>query len=200
MARRLMGMVVLLVLGSPALTAEDAAARAGRCAAIADSLERLMCYDGIFRHPGQGSAAAAPSAARATAPLPAPVAAPAPVTAPPPAAPAMPASVAAADAGNAAASAVAGFGAEQIRRSSREQEVEVPRTLVAQVTQVHETRPNVYRMTLDNGQVWQQMDMDSRFDVRAGDTVEINRGRMGGYRMARQSRGGSGWVRVNRVK
>jgi len=48
--------------------------------------------------------------------------------------------------------------------------------------------------------VWQQMDMDSLFNLAAGDTVQIDRGRMGGYRMARISKGGSSWVRVNRVK
>ena len=31
-------------------------------------------------------------------------------------------------------------------------------------------------------------------------TVQIDRGRLGGYRMARTSNGRSGWVRVNRVK
>lgn len=181
MDRRLIGLAVML-LGPTAFAAEDAAQRGQRCAGIADSLERLVCYDAIFRTgPAAGAGQAVAPAASAAAPT------------APPAAPARAGEAQAPD-------AVAGFGAEHLRRSVREADQETPRTLVAQVTEVRETRPNVYRMVLDNGQVWQQMDMDSRFDVKAGDTVEINRGLMGGYRMARQSRGGSGWVRVNRVK
>jgi hypothetical protein len=194
MAKRLFGMVVMGVLASTALAAEDAAQRGQRCASIADSLERLVCYDGVFRPGGATARAAAPAVTPSPAPAPAPQAA-APVPAAPAAAAPAPA---AGDAGP--QESVAGFGAETIRRSSREKDNEAPRAVVAEVKEVRETRPNVYRMVLDNGQVWQQMDMDSRFDVKAGDTVEINRGLMGGYRMARQSRGGSGWVRVNRVK
>ena len=46
----------------------------------------------------------------------------------------------------------------------------------------------------------QQMDMDSLFQVDVGDTIQIEKGRLGGYRMARTSNGRSGWVRVTRVK
>lgn len=95
----------------------------------------------------------------------------------------------------------ADFGADSVRRTEQERQAEdAPRALSAAVTSVRQTRPNVYRVTLDNGQVWDQMDMDSTFSVDEGDTVRIERGRMGGYRMSRTSRGGSGWVRVNRLK
>jgi hypothetical protein len=93
------------------------------------------------------------------------------------------------------------FGADGIKRSDSERKADsAPRSMTAAVTEARESRPNVFRVTLDNGQVWQQMDMDSLFTVRAGDTVQIERGRLGGYRMARTGRGGSNWVRVNRVK
>jgi hypothetical protein len=92
------------------------------------------------------------------------------------------------------------FGADQMRRTPSEIKDETPRTLTATVSALRETRTSVFRITLDNGQVWQQMDMDSLFHLQTGDVVEITRGKLGGYRMARQSRGGSGWVRVNRIK
>jgi hypothetical protein len=172
---RKLAITALLLACGPALAAEDAVQRAQRCAGISDSLERLVCYDGLFRT-GQGTSAPAPTMPAA------PPVVPAGVT--PPAAP---------------ATANSDFGADQLRRSAREDEEEA-RTMTGTVTELRETRRNVFRITLENGQIWQQMDMDSLFHVEVGDTVEINRGRLGGYRMARKSRGGSGWVRVNRLK
>jgi hypothetical protein len=183
-----------LLLGSgAALAADDTLERARRCASQPDSLQRLICYDGLF----------APGAAVATVvPEPAPAAAAAVVV---PAAPAIATVIAppapAASANRPQALLDEGFGADQIRRlPSEADENDSPKSLTAAVQQLRETRPNVFRITLVNGQVWQQMDMDTLFHVQVGDTVEISRGKMGGYRMARQNRGGSGWVRVNRVK
>jgi hypothetical protein len=99
------------------------------------------------------------------------------------------------------AASSADFGSETLKRSVEEREAEAgPRSVTATVKSLSQTRPNVFRVTLDNGQVWQQMDKDSMFHVAVGDTVEINRGSMGGYTMSRTSNGGSGWVKVNRLK
>lgn len=200
--------VVLATAAVPAPAAEDTVQRAQRCASIGDSLERLVCYDRIFAA-GQGGGSAGNTSAAPVRPV-APAASTSPVAPTPPApatAPAAPASGAAvaqapaptpAPASSAPARS-AEFGADQLRRGGKDEE-EAPRTLTATVQELRETRPNVFRITLDNGQIWQQMDMDSLFHVQVGDTVEINRGRMGGYRMSRKTRGGSGWVRVNRLK
>jgi hypothetical protein len=91
------------------------------------------------------------------------------------------------------------FGDETLQRKSKEKPVE-PGALEAKITALKETRPDVVRMTLDNGQTWQQMDMSSIFQVTVGDTVRIEKGKMGGYRLTRTSRGGSGWVRVARLE
>jgi hypothetical protein len=171
MRARVTAMAALLLASGAALGAEDMAQRAQRCVSVADSLERLVCYDRIFGN-GQTATAAPPAVAAR----------------PPPAAEAPRTTTATPE-----------FGADQLRRSSGDDEA-APSKLTATVQELRETRPNVFRITLENGQVWQQMDMDSLFHVQVGDTVEINRGRLGGYRMARQSRGGSGWVRVNRLK
>lgn len=163
--------IATMLAGTAALAADGTLQSAQRCAQVPDSLQRLVCYDRVFP-PGQ-----VPAAPAVTSPAP-PVA-----TAPPPAIP------------------TAEFGAESVRRTEEQRQAEEPpRSLTAALDSVREMRPNVFRMTLENGQVWDQMDMDITFTVQAGDTVQIERGRMGGYRMSRTSRGGSGWVRVNRLK
>jgi hypothetical protein len=173
--RNYMLALVTLLTGTAALAADATLQSAQRCAQVQDSLQRLVCYDRLFP-PGQVAAAPAVTA-------PAPTVIPAPVATPPPVTPA------------------AGFGAESVRRTGEQLQAEAPpRSLTAAVNGVREMRPNVYRMTLENGQVWDQMEMDITFSVQAGDTVQIERGRMGGYRMTRTNRGGSGWVRVNRLK
>lgn len=170
-----------MLAGSAALAADATLESAQRCAQVQDSLQRLVCYDRVFP-PGQ-----APVATPVPAPTPAPAQAPRVATAPAPAA--------------VAPAPAAEFGAESVRRREEQREAEgPPRSITAAVASVRQTRPNVYRMTLDNGQVWDQMDMDVTFSVDEGDAVRIERGRMGGYRMSRTSRGGTGWVRVNRIK
>jgi len=94
------------------------------------------------------------------------------------------------------------LGDESVQRKARarEEKPAEPSTLEASITALKETRPGVVRLTLDNGQVWQQMDMSTVFQVAVGDTVRIEKGTMGGFRLARTSRGRSGWVRVTRVQ
>lgn len=196
MGKRWMAMSALLLVGGSALAAEDVTQRAQRCASIADSLERLVCYDRLFAPGATGPAAS--GAGPVSTPVQPPAAPPA-ARAPTNPAPAVAGSDSSSGAGTTGNSA-SDFGADQLRRSDARDAEAGPRTLTATIQQLRETRPNVFLMSLDNGQVWQQMDMDSLFHVKEGDTVEINRGRMGGYRMARKSRGGSGWVRVTRVK
>ncbi len=170
----------LALFAGSAMAADAALETARRCVQLKDSLERLVCFDRAF--------ADMPAAAPAT------VASAAPVTAPVKAAPALataPAVVATPPA----------LGDDSVKRSVKAREVEAgPTTLTAVITDLRETRPNVFRMTLDNGNVWQQLDLASTFYVKAGDTVKIEKGRMGGYRMARVSGSGGGWVRVTRVK
>jgi hypothetical protein len=88
-----------------------------------------------------------------------------------------------------------------LKRSHKEREAAgEPTSLEAKVTAAREIRQATYRVSLDNGQIWQQMDMSTLFQVAEGDTVRIEKGAMGGFRMARISNGRSGWVRVSRVQ
>jgi hypothetical protein len=103
----------------------------------------------------------------------------------------------------AAATPAPALGDEAVRRTVKEKEAAKatePTSLEAKVTALRETRPEIFRVTLDNGQVWQQMDMSSLFHLETGDTIRIEKGTMGGYRMARTSKGRSGWVRVTRLQ
>ena len=166
-----------------ALFAADAQVESARqCAQQKDSLQRLVCYDRIFQ-----AAEAKPSVA-AAAPAPAKAASAA-------AAPAAAAPVVAASATAAAAPAM---GDETLKKPQKEKAASEPKRLEAKVTSARQTRPELFRLSLDNGQVWQQQDVSSLFHVEVGDTVRIEKGSMGSYRMARAD--GSGWVRVTRVE
>jgi hypothetical protein len=139
-----------------------------RCAQVADSLQRLVCYDGVFRN-----AAAAPASAAVPA-----VAAPAAT----------------------AAVAAPALGDEHVKKPDMEKKKSAEQIrLTAVATEVRQMYNNMARVTLDNGQVWDQQDISVLFSIVSGDTVRIEKGRMGGYRMGKDDKS-SGWVRVTRVK
>jgi len=164
---------VLALFAGSAMAADASLETARRCVQVKDSLERLVCFDRAFAGMPTAPAASSPAAPAAAPVAPAPVAAIAPPA----------------------------LGDDSVKRSVKAREAEAgPTSLTAVITELKETRPNVVRMTLDNGNVWQQMDLESLFYVKVGDTVKIEKGRMGGYRMARVTGSGSGWARVNRIK
>lgn len=182
---------ILALAGGVVLAAQPTVEAGLRCAQMKDSLERLVCYDQVFSGAASAPRSATAPVAPAVTPAPAAMPSPAPVAAP----------VAAAPAATPAPAAADDFGSDQVRRTEKQRQAEAgPSSLSAQVAGLKEYRQRLYLLTLDNGQVWQQMDMDSLFQVAVGDTVQIEKGRLGGYRMARTSNGRSGWVRVNRVK
>jgi hypothetical protein len=156
---------------------------AKQCTALRDGLQRLACYDRVLEF----GSAIAPAAAQAPAQRP-PRAAP--QSQPPAAVMTPPSQVAAAPA----------LGDESVKRDRKAGTVVAePSNLEAKVTAARETRPDTFRVSLDNGQTWQQMDMSKLFRVAVGDTVRIEKGTLGGYRMALAG-GRSGWVRVSRVE
>lgn len=169
-----------------AVSAEPAADAARRCSQVLGERERLACYDRAFPAGPQTSELATrstPPAAPASATMPAPVPA-APVAASP--------------------AAAQSFGDDSMRRAPGPEEKAAkaaePTTLTGQIAEIKEMRPNVWRLTLDNGQVWQQMDMSGSFLPKVGETLRIERGRFGGYSAALMGETRSAWVRVNRLK
>jgi hypothetical protein len=53
--------------------------------------------------------------------------------------------------------------------------------------------------TLDNGQRWRQLETDDYFPAVAGDTVRIEPGALGSYRLTRVAEGWNKWLRVRRI-
>jgi len=162
---------LLVLAAGPTLAADSSLEAARRCAQMTDSLQRLVCYDRIFAAP------AAPAR-------------PAPAVAAPPAVAAAPA---------AATPPVETFGSEQLKRTVEERKRDDgPAKQTGKVAAVREARPGIWRMTLENEQVWQQAESDRHFIIEVGDEVVIERGLLGSYHLE-QADGGRR-VRVTRLK
>jgi hypothetical protein len=190
-----------LLSATSVLAAESAGDAARRCAQILGERERLACFDRAFTA-GPETAALAETRAAATAASVA-VAAPAGPAAASIAVPVAAASVATAATVAAAPTAVApSLGDDQVRKYDKEAKEASgePKSLTAKVIAVKETREDTWRMNLDNGQVWQQMDMSSVFRPVVGDTVEVQRKMMGGYALALAGGKRSPWIRVTRLE
>lgn len=191
----------LMSTGS-AFAAEAAADAAKRCAQILGERERLACFDRAFTAGPETAALAESRAAAAPAPA-AVVATAAPVPAPRPAAASVAAPVAAASVATAATvAATPALGDDQIRKYDKQakEDSDEPKNMTAKVTAIKEVREDTWRMNLDNGQVWQQMDMSSTFNPNVGDTVQVQKKMMGGYSLALAGDKKSPWIRVTRVQ
>ncbi len=171
-------LLAALGFGAVPAAAQDIPAALERCASLSDDHARLSCYDGIaagFKHAAAPvpQTAAVPQAQASVPPPPPPAVAPvpAPTVAPPPT----------------VAAKIAAFGADTIRKpetvNGEPKDVDEIR---ATVTQVEFSPTNRFIVTLDNGQVWRQIDGDStkaRFR-KGGDAVTISRGLFSSYNLS----------------
>lgn len=99
----------------------------------------------------------------------------------------------------AAAPDAGSFGGEQLKRSVEERRSDQGKeSQRATVAALREVRPGVWRITLDNDQIWQQTESDRQFFIESGDAVVIERGLLGSYHLEQE--GGSRRVRVSRIK
>ncbi len=180
------GMLVLgLTTAHSALSAESATdAAAQRCAAIESMSERLACFDRVFPHRAADSAR--PAAPRAVAPVNGPSPAIAPASAP--------------VVTSSPVTAEQRFGDDSLRRDQRRDPEPEVRTISATITALKESRRNVWRISLDNGQTWQQEDLSSAFAPKVGQKIKFERGRMGGYFMSLDEGGRAVWVRATRMR
>jgi hypothetical protein len=55
-------------------------------------------------------------------------------------------------------------------------------------------------LTLDNGQIWRQLETEDEFPLQAGDTVRIDRAAMGSYRLKPVREGWKRSMRVTRTQ
>ena len=147
------------------------------CQAIAADAERLACYDAVV---APGHAQAAPD----SAPAPAPVAH----------RPAQRNDGAA----SRRADADAAFGAEAL--PAGQERPGAPRTerLAATITRVQALPRGNFRLTLGNGQVWQELRSERGTRYAVGDEVEIRRGMFGAYILS--SAAMAGRAKVRRVR
>jgi hypothetical protein len=159
--------VSLLAWAAPAGAAETLPASVRACAAMTDSLQRLVCYDReVARYPE-------PAATTSTKPTAAPaVAAPKPA----PTTPSAPSGGASSSASStpAVTNNAAGSDKPAAPGSSASPAKDAGRISARVVTIDH--RPSEMVLHLDNGQVWQQLQsVSGDLSLREGDTVKIEK-------------------------
>jgi hypothetical protein len=147
------------------------AARA--CARITGAAARLACYDNAF--------AASPAPAPPTrAASPAPAAAPAQAAAP------------------AAGPDIAQFGDKGQLQPEHKPKAALPKTLIAKVQSAAPLGRGLYRLTLENGQIWETRQADWALDFKSGDMVTISRMLLDNYQISLGGQGRS--IGVRRIK
>ena len=158
------------------------------CMKEQDVLRRLSCYDGEMARltsqaaPVPATTTAAPSAA----PLAAPVAAAAATVA-----------TAAPAAAEPARGRVSGFLRSLVPSKGKNPvSADSERSQVARIVGVRQAANKLAVITLDNGQVWRQTEEEAFFPLNVGDTIRIDMGALGSYRLTRVE---EGWKRFMRV-
>jgi hypothetical protein len=124
------------------------------CTSLSDSGARLACYDAAFRV----------TKAPTTAPTTAPTSPPQPRVQ--------------------NTDPQAQFGDNGQLQRDQKTKAEVPKSLTGQVQQVTALANGRYRLTLDNGQVWQTDPADWTMEFKVGETVTITRFSLGGYQIS----------------
>jgi hypothetical protein len=158
------------------------------CVRIADNTARLACFDAAFAPAAvPPSAPSLPASAQVTgsAPVPAsaPAAGPAAPVAPTVPTPAQPA---------------ARFGDNGQLPSDLKAKAGLPKKLDLKVVTAAPFGRGLYRLTLDNSQIWETRQADWALAFKSGDMVTISRMTFGGYQLSLAGQGRS--VGVNRIQ
>jgi hypothetical protein len=176
-------LTVLALTAAPAALSQSLPPALIACAIEKKDKVRLECFDREVARVVQGAAGVAPTQSS----------------------PAQPAAPAAAVAATQPAPATAAAGDEfglsgelaRKRREENQKERPTPAELRAAVSKVSQKPYGEYVIELDNGQVWEQPEKKSSFQIKAGDTVRITPGAMGSYFMMVDA-GGS--TKVRRIR
>lgn len=146
-----LGSAMAAVFALPSITT---AADSHRCSSILDDGPRLACYDGAFGKPTRPAASTGvPAVPQAAAPVPTASASRVPAAV----APAAPATAPA--------------------KPAKAKDEPFPAKIVA-VGQLPNDR---FTVTLDNGQLWMQLERDVGAEVRVGDTVTLRPAMLGSW-------------------
>jgi len=164
------------------------------CQQEPDVLKRLACYDSeMTRATSQAAPLPAPAAApAAAAPARTPFAATAAATVRPTAA--APAAATEAPRGNVATRFLRSLTPSKGPKKDASETSET-----ARIASVRPAANGLSVITLDNGQVWRQMEAETYFPLDAGDTVRIETGALGSYRLTRVEEGWKRFMRVSLV-
>lgn len=154
----------LLLLSLPAHAATGA--RLAACARIGDDTTRLACYDALAGR----TLTAAPASASPAAPVAAGTAA-VPTPAPAPRDP------------------VAAFGDRGQLPAAQAARLQQPRRVNFHLSKVEPLPGGLFRLTMDNGQVWATRESDWALDFSVGDEVTIQRMVAGGFRISHPGQG-----------
>jgi len=99
-------------------------------------------------------------------------------------------------------SAAAQFGQDTLPAAARPKTpAEDQLALISSITAMRAVAPQIYVISLSNGQVWrQEQASQTALFFRVGDNVRIERGALGSYHMSTDATGGKNWVRVTRIQ
>jgi hypothetical protein len=77
-------------------------------------------------------------------------------------------------------------------------QADLPKDMTVHIRQVTPSASGLYRLTLENGQVWRTTQTDSALEFKANDMVTISRRVLGGYEISLAGRNAS--VNATRIK
>lgn len=175
--------ILVLAIPGAAVFADALRDELGVCRDLTDDDARLICYDSAVDRSRQSAD---------SGPRPAPAA---PAAPPAPAAPAG-AAAASSAAANLSQEDLFGKSGDEVERTVQEATGSAPLdSLSATVTKLQKYSYDKVLITLDNGQVWKQVD-GSNVRLRVGDTVEIERASLGSFMLKKQ--GSKRTMRVSR--
>lgn len=173
-----------LAIVTTAAFAQTVPAGLGKCVAEKVDARRLECFDAEMARLAGQPVAPKPAAVAAAAPVVAVAVASAPASAP-----------------AAGPTAEEKFGARgDLAREINEQDPASEAQLEglqASVTEISQRQYGALVVTLDNGQVWQQLTTSQSIRLKVGDTVTIKPGALGSFSLSGPLRGE---IKVKRVK
>jgi hypothetical protein len=76
------------------------------------------------------------------------------------------------------------FGDNQVLQQKRAPKVDLPKMIEATVTGAVSRGQGLYRLTLDNGQVWETHEADWTLEFKSSDVITISRLPLGGYQIS----------------
>ena len=174
---------LLLALPGTSAIADPLQDELGVCRSLTDDKARLICYDAAVDR-SRNSSAGSPASAPPQAPAPAP------------AATAAAAAGAAGTANQIDQEDLFGKSGDELQRTVEAATgSEQMDNLSATVTKLHKFNYDRVLITLDNGQVWKQVDASS-LRLRVGDAVNIERASLGSFMLRKQ--GSKRSMRVSR--